>query len=123
MYFRYLFLCCPTLSITQSKLRDCKFGDHISNYINEWEGSFKVNHESVFPLGFIVPDRNVTVIIYKTMIYQSELKTIRTYTMLAFANEKLIFWGYPEDYLKNSDEDIRKIGEVASDIIVQQIIK
>lgn len=103
------------------KMSKCRKGDSIVKYENSEQNPFKVNNENVFNLGAIGSSGTIKVIIYRTRQENLKSSIVETYTMLAFENDKLIFWGFPEEYLKSDDTKIRKIGEMASSRLFNQI--
>lgn len=103
------------------KMSKCRKGDSIVKYENSEQNSFKVNNENVFNLGAIGSSGTIKVIIYRTRQENLKSSIVETYTMLAFEDDKLIYWGFPEEYLKSDDIKIRKIGEMASSRLFNQI--
>lgn len=66
---------------------------------------------------------------YRVLIYQFDLKytknsqlgvssnSIYTYIAYAFENDKLMFFGLPEDYLKSENKKANEVGSILADLI------
>ncbi|PKL78838.1 MAG: hypothetical protein CVV25_10030 [Ignavibacteriae bacterium HGW-Ignavibacteriae-4] len=89
-------------------------GDPYSKYEIE-NGTFEVEYLSNTVLKDIPGDSEYRVLIYNLPLYTSagtaftEI-TMFTYAVYLFEDEKLIFFGFPEDYLKSDDEKINRLG-------------
>lgn len=89
-------------------------GDPYSKYEIE-KGKFDIEYLSNTLFKDISGDSEYRVLIYNLPLYTSSGTgfskiTIFTYAAYLFENDKLIFFGFPEDYLKSDDEKINRLG-------------
>lgn len=89
-------------------------GDPFSKY--EKGGEFGVNYVSKNDLKGISGNNEYRVLIYNlSFLYKDKIfykeNLLYTYIAYAFENDELLFFGFPEDFLKSDDTKINKIGE------------
>lgn len=124
-----LLFSCASQFLSYAGLNECNFGEDITHFSEDGKpGDFNVKFENVYKVDDMP---GIEVIVYETHLYESEhsllvlfgrSNLVTTYTALTFEDGKLIFWGYPEDYLKSDDGKIRKIGKNISDIIFEKYL-
>ena len=126
-------LSCSAPYLGVQKMASCYKGDQLSKYATEDDyGSFDVEYKESFKLDGIPDAGNIDILVYKTFMLETNRFAliipapftwkVTTYSVLAFEDGKLIFWGFPEEFLKNDDEKIRNIGAKASELIKQNIL-
>ena len=108
----------PYLSV--HKLGECSMGDDLELYLSDDEpGEFKINIKDYYDLDYKPNGAEIKVLFYSHAIKGT---TNTTLMILAFENRKLIYWGYPEDFLKSENEKLRLIGEETADIIIDDYL-
>ena len=128
-----LLFSCASQYLSQSKMGDCDYGDQLSYFSdNGSPGEFGVRIEDEFTVEDEIPGASeVKLLFYDTHLFESNrylyvivgpTRVVKTVSVLAFEDDKLIFWGFPEDYLKSDDEKIRAIGDKIADIIFEYYI-
>jgi hypothetical protein len=108
----------PYLSV--HKLGECSMEDDLELYLSDDEsGDFNVKIKADYDLDYKPNGAEI-----KVLFYENALKgtTNTTLLILAFENRKLIYRGYPEDYLKSENEKLRLIGEETADIIIDEYL-
>ena len=96
-------------------------GDPYSKYEIE-NGTFEIGYLSNNILSDVSGDEEYRVLIYILPLYISSDNgyskiSIYSYVAYLFENEKLIFFGLPEDFLKDDDEKINTLGLKLANLI------
>jgi hypothetical protein len=126
-------LSCSSPYLAVEKMASCSKGDPITKYSYDGDvGDFKVDYQESFKLEGIPNSGKIEILVYETFILETNKALmflpmpfkwrVSTYSILAFENDKLIFWGFPEEYFKCDNEKIRTIGEKAVSLIKQNIL-
>ncbi|MCK5740886.1 MAG: hypothetical protein KAH48_01610 [Chlorobi bacterium] len=106
--------------LSLGKLGDCNVGDALELYLSDDEpGEFNVDIIDYYDLDYKPNGAEIKVLFYENALKDSD----KTLLVLAFENSKLIYWGYPEDFLKSENEKLRLIGEETADIIIDEFIE
>lgn len=100
--------------MTISQMSKSSIGDPFFKYTGE-NKHFPIEYESLNAISDL-PSGNK----YKVLIYRFDLKSasgnlgnssqVYTYVAYAFENDKLVFFGLPEDFLKSDNEKANEIG-------------
>lgn len=117
-----LFVSCGTQKqLSYNLMSSSNVGDPYSKYEIE-NGNFHIEYlvDTVFK--DINADKEYRILIYNLPIYSSSNASfvqvsLYTYAAYAFENDKLLFFGFPEDYLKADDKKINKIGKKLAGLI------
>lgn len=98
-----------------------KLGDPITMYDGKSE-DFPIQYEAKYTLNDL-PSGNE----FKILVYEFDLKTAEgnlgsqsaeyTFVIYAFEDDKLFFYGFPEDFLKSSNEKANEVGLRLAELI------
>ena len=117
--FAFVLSSCTLPQLSINKFGECTVGDDLELYLSGDEpGEFNVDIIADYDLDYKPNGSKI-----KVLFYENVLKgTNKTLLVLAFENSKLIYWGYPEDFLKSENEKLRMIGEETADIIIDEYL-
>lgn len=109
------------VKMTINQLAMSSIGDSFTKYSGENE-DFPIKYESFYSVSDL-PSGNK----YKVLIYKYDLKSasgnlgstsqIFTYVAYAFEDDKLVFFGLPEDFLKSDNEKANEVGSRLAKLI------
>ncbi|MFA7327624.1 MAG: hypothetical protein WC121_13220 [Candidatus Kapaibacterium sp.] len=117
-----LFVSCGTQKqLSYNMMSSSNIGDPYSKYEIE-NGTFEIGYLSNNILSDVSGDEEYRVLIYILPLYISSDNgyskiSIYSYVAYLFENEKLIFFGLPEDFLKDDDEKINTLGLKLANLI------
>jgi len=110
-----LFVSCGTEKyMSYNLMSGSNIGDPYSKYEIE-NGTFHIDYLSNNILNDVSGDKEYRVLMYILPLYISSDNgyskiSIYSYVAYLFENDKLIFFGLPEDFLKDDDEKINTLG-------------
>ena len=119
----FLFTSCGSYEerISYDYMSLSKLGDPITKYNGE-SNDFPIQYEAEYTLNDL-PSGNE----YKLLVYEFDLKTAAgnlgsqsveyTLVIYAFEDDKLAFFGFPENFLKSSNDKANEIGLRLAEII------
>ena len=119
-----LFISCgSSRRMSYSIMESSNIGDHYSKYDDEI-GSFDVNYLWNDYIDSLPSGNKYRVVIYKLDIQYdnnpnlfSKSAEVYTYIAYAFEDEKLFFFGLPEDFLKSDNKKANEVGMQLAGII------
>lgn len=115
---------CSSPYLSVGDMGNVFMGDPYSKY-EDSEGTFDVDVLGDYIIDDMSDGGNYRVLLYEQRAYFNDAYFIfltlteYTYAAMAFENDKLIFIGYPEDYLKSDDKKINELGMKLSTLIEQ----
>ena len=76
-----------------------------------YDGESEISYIKAFKYDDIEGTKIVHVLFYEDLIFTYSISSIRTYYVLVFEDENLIYWGLPEDYYKSGNKKLIKIAD------------
>lgn len=109
-----LFLSCGSRQMSYNLMSRANIGDPYSKYEIE-NGTIGIEYLNNVILKDTPGKSEYRVLIYNLPLYTSagtafSKITMFTYTVYLFEDNKLIFFGFPEDFLKSDDAKINRLG-------------
>lgn len=114
----FLFASCGSgmKDMTLNKMANSSIGDPYSIYESR---SNPLEYQTITGAG---NDAEIKVVVYNMYLYSNPDALVSKnltycYVVYSFEEDKLLFWGFPEDYLRSDDKKIRDLGLKLAGII------
>ncbi|MCK5742830.1 MAG: hypothetical protein KAH48_11470 [Chlorobi bacterium] len=105
----------PYLTINRAAV--CSRGDALNKYVIDGKpGNFRVKIQNLYRLNYAPNGSEIVSLIFK----YEQGKRIGQF-ILAFENKKLLFWGFPAEFLSSKNDKIRLIGEETANRIMKDL--
>lgn len=123
------FASCSSPYLSIGSMGAVTLGDPYSKYEDE-DGTFDVDVLADYKIDDMKEGKNFRILLFEQFIYETNhlfiiplLVNKKEYTIaaMAFENDRLIFVGLPEDFLKNDDTKINELGKRLQPLIEENL--
>jgi|APTNR8051073442_1049403.scaffolds.fasta_scaffold11753_1 hypothetical protein len=117
---------CSSPYLSVGNMGNVNKGDSYNKY-EDSEGTFDVDVLGDYKIDDMSNGGDYRILLYEQQAYFNDYYflfltlTEYTYVAMAFENDKLVFVGYPEDYLKADDKIINELGMKLKTLIEENL--